>query len=122
MKRDIGYHIIGAAMEVHSFLGPGMLESAYQECLIHELKNKGFKVAKEVILPIAYKGIIFEKGYRMDILVNDSVILEIKVVEALNDVHLAQMLTYLKFSKLQLGFLINFNVLSLKQGIRRVVL
>ena len=114
--------IIGAAIEVHSALGPGLLESAYQECLLFELNERGLKVKKEVPMPVVYKSITLEHGYRMDLLVEDRVVLELKSVEELTDVHLAQMLTYLKLGNYELGLLLNFNVKLLKHGIRRVIL
>lgn len=113
--------IIGAAIEVHSELGPGLLESAYQECLFFELKERGLGVKREVPMPVVYKSIKLNQGYRMDLLVEDQVVLELKCVEELTDVHLAQMLTYLKLGKYELGLLLNFNVKLLKHGIRRVI-
>ena len=109
-------------MEVHSALGPGMLESAYEECLIFELQQRGLKAERQVPVPIVYKDIKLDCGYRLDILVNKNVVVELKVVDAINEVHVAQVLTYLKFSGCKVGLLINFNVKSLKDGIRRFVL
>jgi len=113
--------ILEAAYKVHSALGPGLLESSYQACLAYEIRKRGLFVETEIALPLVYEGIRLECGYRIDMLVESKVIIELKVVEALNDVHLAQILTYLKFSNNHTGLLINFNVKSLKDGIRRVV-
>jgi len=113
--------ILEAAYKVHSALGPGLLESSYQACLAYEIRKRGLFVETEIALPLVYEEIRLECGYRIDMLVESKVIIELKVVEALNDVHLAQILTYLKFSNNHTGLLINFNVKSLKDGIRRVV-
>ncbi|WP_115809855.1 GxxExxY protein [Winogradskyella pacifica] len=114
--------ILGCAIEVHKQLGPGLLESAYQECLFHELKKAGLAVQKEKALPIVYKDIKLDHGYRIDLLVENKVVIEIKTVEAFSDVHLAQVLTYLKLGNYKLGLLLNFHVTTLKNGIRRVIL
>ena len=114
--------IIDAAYKVHTALGPGLLESSYQACLAYEIRKRGLHVETEVSLPLVYEEIRLECGYRIDLLVEKQVIVELKVVEALHDVHLAQILTYLKFSNNKVGLLFNFNVKSLKEGIRRVVL
>lgn len=119
---DITKEIIAAAMEVHSALGPGMLESAYEECLMFELQLRGLKAERQVPIPIIYKEVKLDCGYRLDILVNKSIVVELKVVDAINEVHEAQILTYLKFSGCKVGLLINFNVKSLKNGIRRFIL
>ena len=113
--------IIGCAIKVHKILGPGLLESAYQECLYYELKKAGLKVEKEVPMPIIYKEIKLEHGYRMDFLVEDKVVVELKTVEAFTSVHLAQVLTYLRLGKYKLGLLINFNVTKLTNGLKRVI-
>ncbi len=113
--------IIGAAIEVHRAIGPGLLESAYEACTAFELGERGRQVARQVPLPLVYKGVQLDCGYRLDLLVNDLVIVEIKAVEALTDVHKAQLLSYLKISGLHVGLLINFNVKMLKDGISRVV-
>ena len=113
--------IIGCAINVHKSLGPGLLESAYQECLYYELSKNGLLVSKEKPLPLVYEDVKLECGYRIDLMVEDKLIIEIKFVESLNDIHLAQVLTYLKLSGCKLGLLINFNVLLLKNGIKRVV-
>jgi GxxExxY protein len=108
-------------MKVHSGLGPGLLESAYRECLFFELMRSGFFVEKEKPMPLVYSEVKLDCGYRVDIIVERRLILEIKAVEGLNDVHRAQLLTYLKLADCRLGFLMNFNVLHLRDGIRRVV-
>ena len=111
-----------AAFTVHRHFGPGLLESAYEHCLEHELLERGLRVERQVALPIVYKGLELEAGYRLDLLVERRVILEIKTVEALAPVHTAQLLTYLRLSGVRLGYLINFNVPMLKDGIKRIVL
>jgi GxxExxY protein len=108
--------IIGAAIEVHRNLGPGLLESAYRECLRYELLQRGYEVLQEVPLPLIYKGMKLDCGYRLDILVNDAVIVEIKSVESLAPIHEAQLLSYLKISGGKIGLLLNFNVKMLKHG------
>jgi len=113
--------VIGAAIEVHSQLGPGLLESAYQECLYFELKDRGLKVRREVAMPIKYKSIKLDHGYRMDLLVEDKLVLELKTVEEFTDVHLAQLLTYLRLGNYKLGLLLNFHSARIKDGIKRVV-
>ena len=113
--------IIGAAMKVHSALGPGLLESAYQACLIRELEKQGLSVESEVILPLKYEGEVIDAGYRMDLLVEDAVVLELKSVDKILPIHEAQLITYLKLSGRKVGLLINFNVLHLKDGITRRV-
>jgi GxxExxY protein len=120
-ENDIGTVIVRSALEVHKKLGPGLLESSYQTCLYHELIQTGLNVQKEASLPVIYKGLKMECGYRIDLWVNNKVIIETKSVDALNDIHFAQLLTYLKLSDNRLGYLINFNVLRVKDGIRRVV-
>ena len=114
--------IIGKSLEVHKALGPGLLESAYEECLSYELDNSGLYIERQKALPIIYKELKLEHGYRADIVVENKVIIEIKSVEALADIHIAQALTYLKFSKLRLALLLNFNVKLLKDGIRRLIM
>ncbi|NNE16797.1 MAG: GxxExxY protein [Saprospiraceae bacterium] len=113
--------VIGCAINVHRTLGPGLLESAYQICLIYELKKKNLDVQKEVSLPITYNEIELDHGYRLDILVNDQLVIELKTVDFIKDVHGAQVLTYIKLSNYKLGLLINFNVSLLKDGIRRFI-
>jgi len=113
--------IIGCAIEVHKILGPGLLESAYEECLYYELKNAGLKVERQKAIPVVYKDIKLDCGYRIDLLVEDNVVVELKVVEGFHPVHEAQILTYLKFSNKNTGLLINFYVTLLKNGIKRYV-
>jgi len=114
--------IIGSAIEVHKALGPGLLESSYKECLRYELILKGYIVKCEVPVPIIYKEVKLECGYRIDLLVEDLVIVEIKSIDLLAPVHTAQILTHMKFAQKKIGLLINFNVTLLKQGIKRFVL
>lgn len=113
--------IIGCAIEVHKHLGPGLLESTYEACLYYELTKKGIGVQRQVSLPLVYKEIRLEQGYRMDMLVENCIVLEIKMVEAIADVHTAQTLTYLKLSGAKVGLIINFNVLKLTNGVKRLV-
>jgi len=120
-KEEIFKIILDCAFKVHTALGPGLLESAYTECLYHDLSEIGLKVEKQKPLPLVYKGVCLEAGYRIDLFVEDSVVIEIKSIDALADIHLAQILTYLKLSKCSLGLLVNFNVLQLKDGIKRVI-
>lgn len=120
-ENQVSEQIIGASINVHQELGPGLLESSYLECLYYELINAGHMVEKEKPLPLVYKEVKLECGYRVDLMVEKKVIVELKSVEALNDVHMAQVLTYLKLSNCKLGLLINFNVSRLRQGIRRIV-
>ena len=120
-ENEIANKVIGLAIEVHSALGPGLLESAYQECLFYKIGKSGFKVEKEKPMPLIFEEVKLECGYRIDLLVENKLVIEIKSVEALNDVHLAQTLTYMKLGNYKLGLLINFNVALLKNGIRRVV-
>jgi len=119
-QQELTGQILGAAIEVHKQLGPGLLESTYQACLCHELELRGISFECQP-LPLEYKGIRLECGYRIDLLVAGSVIVEIKSVEGLAPIHEAQLLTYLKLTGIKVGFLINFNVVVLKQGIRRLV-
>lgn len=112
--------VLGAATEVHRELGPGLLESTYEKCLVHELRLHGIDAERQVSQPIEYKGLFLDEGYRIDILVEKRLILELKVVESVAPLHLAQLLTYLKLSKLPLGYLLNFNVPMMKDGIKRV--
>lgn len=118
---ELSGKIIEFSINVHKVLGPGMLEGAYEICLIHELVKHGFKVQSQVTLPIVYDGIRLDAGYRIDLLVEDSVIVELKVVEHVLPVHEAQLLSYLRMSNLKLGLLINFNQKLLRDGVRRVV-
>lgn len=120
-ENEITERIIGCAIKVHKNLGPGLLESAYQECLFYELKNSGLTVEKEKPLPLIYEEVKLDCGYRLDLLVENKVIVEIKSVEVLNEIHLAQILTYLKLNDSKIGLLINFNVLQLVKGVKRVI-
>lgn len=113
--------IIGCAIEVHKALGPGLLESAYEECFCYELSQNGISFSRQVPLPVVYKGIKLDCGYRIDVLVDDAVIVELKTVEKLLPIHEAQLLTYLKLYRRSLGLLMNFNVPALKDGIKRFV-
>jgi GxxExxY protein len=119
-ENELSNKIIGCAIEVHKQLGPGLLESAYQECLFYELRLLGLDVKKEKPMPVIYKDVKLEHGYRIDLLVENKVVVEVKTVETLNDVHTAQVLTYLKLGNYKLGLLLNFQVTTLKNGIKRV--
>ncbi|WP_167617473.1 GxxExxY protein [Maribellus sediminis] len=121
-ENELSGIILGKAIEIHKALGPGLLESAYKECLYYELTSLGLKVEKEKPLPIIYKEIKLDHGYRIDLLVEDKVIIELKTVDVFTDVHFAQVLTYLKFGNFSLGLLLNFNVLRLKDGMKRFVM
>ncbi len=112
--------IIDSAMRVHSVLGPGLLESAYEACLLHELRKRNLAIESQVSLPVSYDGVLIEAGYRIDLLVENIVIVELKAVEKLLPIHRAQLLSYLKLSKKKLGHIINFNVVHLKEGIIRL--
>ena len=120
-EQEIGALVVDSAMKVHSALGPGLLESAYRACLAHELGMRGLGVNQEKPLPIRYEGTEISVGYRIDLLLNQKVVVELKAAERLLPIHTAQLLSYLKLSGCKLGFLINFNVLHLKDGIKRVV-
>lgn len=113
--------IIDSAMRVHSLLGPGLLESAYEACILHELRRRGLTVESQVSLPITYDGVLIETGYRIDLLVEGNIIVELKAIEKLLPIHQAQLLSYLKLSGRKVGLLINFNVVHLKDGIIRLV-
>ena len=116
---DLSYKIIGCAYDVHKILGPGLLESTYEKCLCFELDKLGIKYDRQKELPINYKGMTLDNGYRIDILVEDKIVIELKSVDILKPIHSAQLLTYLKLSKKPLGLLINFNVTNLQNEIRR---
>ena len=118
---DLGRTILGCAIKVHSALGPGLLESTYEACLVYEFGRTSLTVARQVALPVVDEGIELDAGYRIDLLVNDLVILELKVVEKLMPIHTAQLLSYLKLSRRKLGYLLNFNVVHMRDGIKRVV-
>jgi GxxExxY protein len=120
-ENEISEKIIGCAIEVHKSLGPGLLESVYTECLFYELLKAGLYAEKQKPLPLVYKEVKLDIGYRIDIIVENKVIIELKSVEALNDIHTAQVLTYLKLSGCKLGLLMNFNVLRVVDGLKRLV-
>ena len=120
-ENQIASKIIGCAIDVHKSLGPGLLESAYKECLYYKLKMESLSVEKEKPMPLHFESVKLEVGYRVDLLVENKVVIELKSVEQLNDVYLAQTLTYLKLGGYKLGLLINFNVSLLKNGIKRVI-
>jgi GxxExxY protein len=117
----IGRQIIDAAIKVHRVLGPGLLESAYEQCLAHDLGLRGLMVRRQVVLPIQFEDLRLDAGYRLDLLVGEAVVVEVKSVEALSRLHEAQLLTYLRLSNYRLGYLLNFNAVQLRQGIRRFV-
>jgi GxxExxY protein len=117
----LSHRIIGCAMRVHAELGPGLLESAYEACLVYELQCEGLAVQRQLYLPLRYKGIEIDCGYRIDLIVEDAIIVELKTVSAILPVHSAQLLTYLRLTNRQLGLLINFNVALLREGVRRLV-
>src|SRR6187551_3292482 len=118
---SLSYKIIGLAIEVHRQLGPGLLESAYQQCLYYEIKKTGLKVEKEITLPIIYKDITLDQGYRIDLLIEDKLVIELKTVESFTSVHFAQILTYLKLGNYPLGLLINYNSKILRNNIKRFI-
>ena len=120
-ENEISSKIIGAAIEVHKQLGPGLLESTYETCLAYELKQLGLDVKQQIALPVVYKEVKLDAGYRIDLLIENKVIVEIKSVEALADIHTAQLLTYLKLKDLKLGLLINFNSVRVVDGLKRIV-
>jgi GxxExxY protein len=120
-ENDLSSKIIGAAIEVHKQLGPGLLESTYEICLAFELKELGLEVKQQVALPVVYKDVKLDAGYRIDLIVENKVIVEIKSVEALADIHTAQLLTYLKLKDIKLGLLINFNSVKAIDGVKRIV-
>ena len=121
-REEIFKKILDCSFKVHSALGPGLLESAYSECLYYDLINLGLKVEKQKPIPLIYKEVKLEAGYRIDLFVADCVVVEIKSIEALAEIHMAQILTYMKLSNCNLGLLANFNVVHLKDGIKRVIL
>ena len=122
MKEDLLTRtIIGLAIDVHTGLGPGLLESAYKECLFYKIDKAGFQVEKEKMMPLRFEDVKLDCGYRIDILVENNLVLELKSIDSLNDIHLAQTLTYMKLGGYRFGLLMNFNVLRLKDGIKRVV-
>jgi GxxExxY protein len=120
-ENELSKIVFDLGLKVHRNLGPGLLESSYEECLFYELKKSTLKVERQKILPVIYEGIQMETSYRIDIMIEDKIIIELKSVESLNDLHLAQLLTYLKLSNCKLGMLINFNVPLFKNGVKRVI-
>ena len=119
-ENELSRIVFDCALKVHQTLGPGLLESAYEECLFYELKKYGLDVQKQKALPLVYEEVKLDVGYRIDIIIENKLIIEVKSVEALNDVHFAQLLTYLKLTNCKLGLLINFNVTLIKNGIKRI--
>lgn len=122
ISEQLTEQIIGAAIEVHRALGPGLLEFAYEECFCHELALRGLRFQRQVAVPVRYKGVNLDCGYKLDVLVEDSVIVELKSVEELSGIHEAQLLTYMKITGIPVGLLINFNVAILTKGIKRKAL
>ncbi|PIE87520.1 MAG: GxxExxY protein [Bacteroidetes bacterium] len=120
-KEEITYEIIGAAIDVHKILGPGLFENTYEKCLVYELQQRGLMVREQINLPIDYKEIKLDVGYRIDLIVEDEVVVELKAVKELLPIHEAQILTYLKLSKMNVGLLINFNEVKLTNGIKRFI-
>lgn len=120
-ENEIGDAVIAAAMRVHTALGPGLLESVYEACLAHELTKHGMSVKRQVVVPMHYDGLELESGLRLDLLVNDRVVVELKCVDRFAPIHTAQLLSYLKLSKCRLGYLLNFNDVHLREGIKRLV-
>lgn len=120
-ENQIATKVIGLAIDIHKNLGPGLLESAYQECLYYKIHTSGLHIIKEKPMPLIYEKVKLNCGYRIDLLVENRIVIEVKSVDALNDIHLAQTLTYMKLGNYKLGLLINFNVTLLKNGIRRVI-
>ena len=120
-ENEIATLVFESALKVHRNLGPGLLESAYEACMFYELQKYNLKVEKQKVLPLIYEKVKLDAGYRIDLMIEDKFIVEIKSVEALNDIHLAQILTYLRLTNCKLGLLINFNVKLLKNGVRRII-
>ncbi|GAA4314945.1 GxxExxY protein [Mucilaginibacter gynuensis] len=120
-ENELSGAVIGLAIEVHKALGPGLLESAYKECLYYKIAQSGLYVEKEKAMPLVFEEVKLDCGYRIDLLIENKLVVEIKSVEALNDVHTAQILTYMKLGQYKVGLLINFNVLMLKDGVKRMV-
>ncbi len=119
---ELTEQILGAVIEVHKVLGPGLMESAYEECLCHELNLRGLRFARQMTVPVSYKGVRLDCGYKLDLLVDDTVVLELKCVDRISSIHEAQLLTYMKLLNKPVGFIINFNVPVMKAGIVRKVL
>jgi GxxExxY protein len=118
---EVGHSIIGAAIKVHSIVGPGLLESAYETCLVHELAKQGLPVRRQVLIPIQYQDVKIDNGYRIDLLVGDRVLVELKAIETILPVHRAQLLSYLRLGDFKLGYLLNFHVAHMRDGIVRMV-
>ncbi len=121
-ENKLAQQLIGAAIEVHRTLGPGLLEHPYEECLCYELTSRKMPFTRQVGIPLTYKGERLECGFRADLIVGNKIVVEVKSVAAINDIHLAQMITYLKLTRLKLGLILNFNTITMKSGIKRVVL
>lgn len=121
IENEIATKIIGFAIDIHKQLGPGLLESVYKECMYYKLKNAGMTVEKEKPIPVIFEKVNLECGYRIDLLIENKLVVELKSVDQLNNLHLAQILTYLKLGKYKLGLIINFNVTLLRKGIKRVI-
>ena len=121
VEGDLSYAVIGAALRVHREFGPGLLESVYEKCLAFELRANGHKVERQVPVPLIFRGLQIDCSYRADLIVDDRLLVEVKAVESLENIHLAQVLTYLRLTGLQVGVLLNFNVTTLRKGIKRVV-
>jgi GxxExxY protein len=120
-ENEISKIVFEKGLKVHKTLGPGLLESSYEECMFYELSNSGLKVEKQKALPLVYEDVKLDIGYRIDLMIENKLVVELKAVDALNEVHLAQILTYLKLSNCKLGLLINFNTVLFKDGIKRVI-
>ncbi len=120
-ENEIAKVVFDLGLKIHRALGPGLLESAYEECLSYEIRKQGLKIEKQKPLPLVYEAVKLEIGYRIDLLVENKLVIEVKAIEALNDLHMAQILTYLKLSDCKLGLLINFNTVLFKNGVRRVI-
>jgi GxxExxY protein len=118
---EISREVLGLSLQIHEKLGPGLLESAYKSCLYYEINSSGLSVEREKAMPLIYKDVKMDCGYRIDLLVEDKFVIEIKSVDSLNDIHFAQTLTYMKLGNYKLGFLMNFNVLRLKDGVKRII-
>jgi GxxExxY protein len=121
IENDISTAVIGLGIDVHRALGPGLLESAYKECLYYKIIKSGLYVEKEKPMPVIFEDVMLEVGYRIDLLVENKLVVELKCVEELTDIHMAQTLTYMKLGNYKLGLLMNFNVLKLKDGVKRVI-
>ena len=121
IENEIGDAVVGAALKVHSALGPGLLESTYELCLSHELAKRQLVVRNQVLIPIRYEDLTIENGYRIDLLVNDRVVIELKAIETVLPVHRGQLLSYLRLGQFKLGYLLNFNVAHMREGITRMV-